>query len=225
MPASLVQRFQAVLERDPSHLGWTVVRLPFRPATVWGKASKRHVCGTINGHALRGTLFPVPASEFPMLLINKQLQQSAGVALGSLVQLEIEPDSTERTLDLPDELRHALRADRSLNRWFNTLSDSMQREMGKWIDEAKTAATRQRRAEQLAERLLLAMEGERELPPILRQLFQQHPLAARGWPLLTLNQRRNHLLGIFYYQSVDARQRRALKAVVDAENAARKTAP
>jgi hypothetical protein len=92
----------------------------------------------------------------------------------------------------------------------------MRREIGKWVNEAKGAEVRQSRAERIAERMLLAMEGEQEPPPILRQIFQREPRALAGWNLLTPTQRRNHLLGIFYYEKVEARERRARKAVEDA---------
>jgi hypothetical protein len=65
----------------------------------------------------------------------------------------------------------------------------------------------------MAESLMLAMEGEIEPPPILRASFQRQPEARRGWDLITPTQRRNHLLGIFYAQTVDGRERRASKAI------------
>jgi hypothetical protein len=34
-----------------------------------------------------------------------------------------------------------------------------------------------------------------------------------GWEAMTPVQRRNHLMGIYYYQSVEARETRAAKAV------------
>jgi hypothetical protein len=61
--------------------------------------------------------------------------------------------------------------------------------------------------------MLLAMEGEQQPPPILRRIFQREPKAEAGWNLLTKTQRRNQLLGIFYYETVEARERRAQKAV------------
>jgi hypothetical protein len=72
----------------------------------------------------------------------------------------------------------------------------------------------------MAERLLLAMEGEQEPPPVLRAAFLRQPRALEGWNKLTPTQRRNHLLGIFYYDNVEARERRAAKAVEDALRAA-----
>ena len=93
--------------------------------------------------------------------------------------------------------------------------------MGK---EAKGAVSRAERAERIAERLLLALEGEQELPPILQAAFRRQPLARSGWEAMTAAQRRSHLLGIFYYQSIEARELRAEKAVTDALRVARKMA-
>jgi uncharacterized protein YdeI (YjbR/CyaY-like superfamily) len=69
------------------------------------------------------------------------------------------------------------------------------------------------RAEKMAESVMLAMEGEQELPPILRAAFQRQPQSREGWDAMTPAQRRNHLLGIFYVQTVEGRERRAAKAV------------
>ena len=66
----------------------------------------------------------------------------------------------------------------------------MRREIGKWVDDAKGAEVRQKRAEKIAERMLLAMEGEQQPPPILRRIFQREPKAEAGWNLLTPTQRR-----------------------------------
>jgi hypothetical protein len=74
----------------------------------------------------------------------------------------------------------------------------------------------------MAERLMQAMEGEEEPPPILRAAFLRQPLAQQGWQALTPTQRRGHLLGIFYYETADARERRGAKAVEDALRAAKR---
>ncbi len=61
--------------------------------------------------------------------------------------------------------------------------------------------------------LMQALEGEHDPPPILRALFLRHPGSREAWFALTPAQRRNHLLGIFYYESAEARERRAMKAI------------
>ena len=145
--------------------------------------------------------------------------------MGQRVSVRLEPDLEERPTELPTEFEKILRGERALKLWFGQLSPSMRREIGKWIGEAKTAPTRLQRAERMAERLALAMEGERELPPILRAAFARTPKALDGWQRLTLNQRRGHLLGIYYYEAVAARERRAAKAVEEALRAAERTSP
>ena len=79
-----------------------------------------------------------------------------------------------------------------------------------------------RRAEQIAERLMLAMEGEKELPPVLDVAFRRVPAARKGWERMTEAQRRSNLMAVFYYQSPEAREKRVRKVVEDCMKAANK---
>lgn len=216
--------FIALLEPDGTRLKWTVVRVPFDIKEAWAERKGRRVKGTVNGFAFRTTLFPDPMGGGLVLLVNKKMQAAAGVRPGDRAAFVLEPDLEARETVVPPELARLMRQAPGLTAWVKKMSGSHQREIGKWVLEAATAAGRQKRAEQIAERLLLAMEGERETPPILRAAFQRQPLAEQGWALLTPTQRRNHLLGIFYYQTVEARERRAAKAIEEALQAASKVA-
>jgi uncharacterized protein YdeI (YjbR/CyaY-like superfamily) len=150
------------------------------------------------------------------------MQVAAKARAGDKVKIRLEPDLDERAAVVPPELARALKGDRRLRRWFDSLNDYFRRAIGAWVSEAKTAASREQRAERMAERLLLTLEGETEIPPILKAAFLRQPLAQKGWNAMTAGQRRNHLLGIFYYQTADGRERRAGKAVEDALRIARK---
>jgi uncharacterized protein YdeI (YjbR/CyaY-like superfamily) len=97
----------------------------------------------------------------------------------------------------------------------------MRHEIGKWIEGVKGAEARQRRVEQMAERLMLTMEGEKILPPILDVAFRNTPAARKGWKAMTPAQRRGHLLGVFYCKSPEARERRVEKVIEDALRIAR----
>jgi hypothetical protein len=46
--------------------------------------------------------------------------------------------------------------------------------------------------------------------------FTRYPQARSGWEAMTPVQRRGHLLGIFYYQSPESREKRARKAIDEA---------
>ncbi len=205
--------FTALLEPDGTALKWTIARIPFDVTKAWPVRKGRKVRGEIEGFAFRTTLFPRPGGGEYFLLVNKKMQAAAGVRVGEKARIWLEPDLEEREILLPVELEKELNSDRGLRKWFDGLSDSMRREIGKWADEPKGAASRQKRAEKMAERLLQTMEGEEEPPPVLKAIFQRQPGAREAWFALTPAQRRNHLLGIFYYETAEGRERRAIKAV------------
>jgi uncharacterized protein YdeI (YjbR/CyaY-like superfamily) len=208
--------FTAVLEPDGTALKWTIARIPFDVTKAWPVRKGRRVRGEIEGFAFRTTLFPRPGGSGYLLLVNKKMQAGAGARRGEKARIWLEPDLEEREILLPEELKRELNSDRGLRKWFDGLSDSMRREIGKWADEPKTATSRQKRAEKMAERLMQAMEGEQEPPPILKAIFQRQPRAREAWFALTPAQRRNHLLGVFYYETAEGRERRAAKAIEDA---------
>jgi uncharacterized protein YdeI (YjbR/CyaY-like superfamily) len=167
-------------------------------------------------------MFPASKSQSYVLLVNKRMQTGAKAKVGDRVQIRLEPDMEEPVVTLPKELIDALKGDRRLRGWFDGISPSRRKGIGNFVDQAKSAETREMRAEKMAESLMLAMEGALEAPPILRAAFQRQPQAKSGWDAMTPTQRRNHLLGIFYVQTVDGRERRVAKAIEDAMRVARK---
>jgi uncharacterized protein YdeI (YjbR/CyaY-like superfamily) len=214
--------FTAVLEPLRSGLGWVIARVPFDIQKAWPVRKGRRVRGEIEGFAFRTTLFVETGGGGHFLLVNKKMQAGAKAWVGAKVRIRLEPDLEERPTLIPVELEKELKGDRKLRKWFDNMSPSMRREIGKWVSEPKGIETRQKRAEKMAERLLLAMEGEQEPPPVLRAAFLRQPRAEEGWYKLTPTQRRNYLLAIFYYEGGEARERRAAKVVEEALKAAGK---
>jgi uncharacterized protein YdeI (YjbR/CyaY-like superfamily) len=229
MSRPAIKTFTAVLEPLRNSLGWVIARVPFDPIKAWPKRRGLRVHGEIisannktGGYAFRTSLFAASDGQGHFLLVNKKMQAGAKASVGERVRIRMEPDLEERAVETPPELTRALKGDRRLPKWFAKLSDSMRREIGAWVNEPKGAVTRRKRAEGMAERLLLTLEGEIEAPPILQAAFQRQPLARKGWEAMTPTQRRRHLLGIFGYQSADSRERRTAKAVEMALCVARK---
>jgi uncharacterized protein YdeI (YjbR/CyaY-like superfamily) len=222
MSPSAAQSFKAVLEPDGTRLKWVVARIPFDVAEVWPVRRGMRVRGEIEGFAFRTSLFPNPRGQGRILLVNKKMQAGAQARAGSTVRIRLEPDLEEREAVVPPELARALKGDRRLPKWFAGLSYSWRKEIGAWVLEPKSAASRSQRAERMAERLLLTLEGEIETPPILQAAFLRQPLARKGWEAMTPVQRRSHLLGIFYYQTGESRERRAAKAIEEALRMAKK---
>ena len=221
-PGSKPKTFRAVLEPTGNALRWVIARVPFDPSEVWPVRRGRRVCGEINGFAFRTALFPEAGGKKYVLLVNKKMQAGADAKAGDTVIIRLQPDLEERQTAVPAELAKALKADRALRRYFDGLNPSMRRYVGDWVAEPKSAESRVNRAEQAAEWLFLAMDGERETPPILRVAFQRQPAARVGWEAMTPIRRRNHLLSIFHCQGAEAREKRVRSAVEDALKAAKR---
>lgn len=218
------RKFTATLEPVGDKLHWVIARVPFDIAKTWPERKGRRVQGEINGFAFRTSLFPEKGGKAHFLLVNKRMQAGAKAGPGDRVRVRLQPDLDESSLPLPVEFERALKGARGLRRWFERISPSIQKGFANHVAGAKSAETREKRAGQMAEAVLQAMEGEIEPPPILRAGFQRQPLAESGWKAMTAIQRRNHLLGIFFCQTPDARQRRAEKAIEDAVRIAKKSA-
>jgi uncharacterized protein YdeI (YjbR/CyaY-like superfamily) len=216
MARSVAKSFKATLEHNQSRLNWVIIRIPFNVFKVWGSHGMLKVKGEINGFAFRTSLFPTGKGGHT-LLVNKRMQAGAKVSLGRVANFHLEPDTEERIVAVPVELHCALAEDRRLSRWFDRLNYSTRKYLTDWIADVKSQPARERRAEQIAERLLSAMEAERELPPILQVEFSRNPRAHEGWRRMSPTHRRTHLLAMFYYRNPEARARRIAKIMEEAE--------
>jgi uncharacterized protein YdeI (YjbR/CyaY-like superfamily) len=226
-------RFRARLEQGNRALGWTTARVPFTPDAL-GKMLRLRVKGEITGPKSRS--FPFRTSLFPApsipnqptsyyLLVNRAMQHATHVRLGDEAEFSLTADLEPREAELPDELAILLDEDSepgepSLREWYNSLSEYMRREIGKWITAVKSSEARLRRAQQMAERLLAAMEGERELPPILAAAFRARPRARIGWQKMTPAHRRAHLMAVFHYRTPESQQKRVENLCDEAEKKA-----
>jgi len=213
------KKFRAVLEKGDRSLGWTVARVPFVPSEAWPKMVRLRVRGEVNGFGFRTSLFPDRRGGF-YLLVNKVTQHGAGVVAGDVAEFRLEPDLEARAAELPDELAVLLDDEPGLREWYDELTEYTRREIGKWVLGVKSDEARMRRAEQMAERLLGAMEGEKELPPVMVVAFRRRPKAKAGWEKMTPVQRRSGLMAVFYYQTPEARKKRVEKLCDEAEKRA-----
>jgi uncharacterized protein YdeI (YjbR/CyaY-like superfamily) len=207
--------FRATLERLRSNLGWVVIWIPFDVHKVWGSRGRLKIRGAINSFPFRTSLFPTRKGEH-FLLVNKKMQAGANAVEGTTAEFILEPDTEVRIVEVPAELKHILAEDKTFKKWFEALSYSIRKWITDWVTQPKSAASRVRRAEQVAEQLLSAMEAEHELPPALKLAFTRDPRALEGWRLMSPTHRRGLLIAIFYYRSPDARARRTEKVVQEA---------
>jgi uncharacterized protein YdeI (YjbR/CyaY-like superfamily) len=220
-PRLVAKTFEAALERSGDRLNWTIIRVPLHVPKVWGVRGQLKVKGEINGFAFRTSLFPTGNGDH-ILMVNKKMQAGGKAAPGMITRFRLEPDMAPREVSPPAELLSVLRQSKPLQKYYQALNYSTRNEIARWIAAGKHGETRRRRSDQLAERLMQVMEGERELPPVLQVALRWNPKARAGWELMPPSQRRSHLFGIFHYRNPESRARRVAKAVEAMLECARK---
>jgi len=206
-----VKTFRATLERLRSDLGWIIVRLPFDAKKVWGKGRIK-VFGEVNGVTFRTSLFPQKDGGH-FILVNNKVQKAAKVFLGNTAEFHLSHDTEPRAVAVPIQFESILKQSKRMRAFFDSLSSSYRNAVSAWISEPKSVASRRRRAEQIAERLMETMEAEQELPPLIRTAFARNPVAREGWSRMTPRQQRGELMAIFYYRNPESRARRLQKTL------------
>ena len=219
--AEKAKKFKAVLEPLRDGLGWVVAWLPFDAAKAWKKMVRQRVTVEVGGEVFRTSLFAGAGvgarREGQFVLMNRKMQRAADAGVGSMVEIAIAPDLEPREAELPDELAVLLDEEPGLREWYDELTEYMRREIGKWVMDVKSDEARMRRAEQMAERLLATMEGERELPPVIELAFRARPKARAEWARMTAAQRRGELMAVHYYRTPEAQRKRVEKLCEAAE--------
>jgi uncharacterized protein YdeI (YjbR/CyaY-like superfamily) len=212
--------FSAVLSRSGNQPHWVTIRIPFDVVKLWGSRGTLRVKGDINGFPFRTSLLP-SGDGYHFMIVNKRMQKGGRAAPGTEARFQMEPDIEKRVVPKAPEMDRVLRQSKRLQKFYESLSPSTRNDIARYVSEGKRKETRERRADQLAVRLMETMEAEIELPPGIRQLMMRNPPAEEGWERMPRSHRRMHLLGIFYYRNFDARLRRIEKTVEEMKKYAR----
>jgi len=139
-----MQRFRTKLVGDGPGGAWVHLYPPVDVVVGFGSKGQIRVSGTINGVPFRSTLMPQEGAH--RMAVTKELRAAAGVGAGSEVDVTMERDTAERTVDVPVELAAALAADAAARERFDRLAFSHRKEYADWIGSAKKPETRLERA-------------------------------------------------------------------------------
>jgi len=94
------------------------------------------IMGTINGKAYQQTL--VKYSGHWRLYINMKMLKDSPRRIGERIEVEIEYDSSDRTIEAHPKLRKALGDNKTAHDVFESLSPSKQKEIVRYISNLKT---------------------------------------------------------------------------------------
>ncbi|WP_409465915.1 YdeI/OmpD-associated family protein [Amycolatopsis sp. GA6-003] len=121
----------------------TGFRVPAEVVEALDQGRRPKVRVTIGPHTYRSTV-AVYSGEF-MLPLSAANRAAAGVAAGETVEVTLEADLAERTVEMPDDLAAALAERPGARAAFDKLSFTAQRERAEAVTSAKRAETRRRR--------------------------------------------------------------------------------
>jgi Flp pilus assembly protein CpaB len=141
-------RFRARIEGKEAGVV-AAIAPPVDVPKFFGMRARVPIRGTINGYPYRSSL--MPCGERRMMPVNKKLCEGAGVRPGDIVDVVMERDEEERTVEAPAVLKKALAKNKTALANWQKLSFTHKKEMALAILGAKQAETRTRRLGKIME--------------------------------------------------------------------------
>jgi hypothetical protein len=129
--------------------GGACIYFPYNVEEEFGIRGRVPVKATFDGVPYSGSLVTCGGPQH-MLGILKNIREQIGKGVGDTLEVTIEKDETERTVEVPTEFQKLLTKEKLLP-VFEKLSYTHRREYCRWITEAKREETR-------ANRLVRAVE-------------------------------------------------------------------
>lgn len=122
---------------------------PLDIVETFGTKARVAVRGTINGYPFRSSLMPMGGCH--MMAVNETMRKGAKVAAGDEVDVVMERDTGERTVEAPAELKRELAKNKKAQARWETLAFTHKKEMARSIIEAKQEETKKRRLAKVME--------------------------------------------------------------------------
>lgn len=125
--------------------GWTYFEIPADLADLLQPGVKKsfRVKGKLDSHPIKAiALIPMGGGAFIMPL-NATMRKAIRKKLGSMLQVQLQVDKEEYQLN--EEFMECLADEPKAQAFFNSFTASTQRYYSKWIESAKTDATKTKR--------------------------------------------------------------------------------
>ncbi len=132
-------------EKKGEKTGWTYIVIAADIARKLKPGNKRsfRVKGKLDSYSIDKTaLLPMGKGEF-ILPLNLSIRKAIGKREGAMLKVQVEEDKSDFIFNA--DMMACLEDDPAAIRFFKTLPGSHQRYFSKWIDSAKTDATKAKR--------------------------------------------------------------------------------
>jgi hypothetical protein len=151
------QVFTAVLE-SPGDLDGAFVTIPFNVEKTYGTKGHVKVKASFDGYPYRGILANM-GTGCHLIIVRKDIRKAIGKEVGDKVNVEIELDTEERVVEIPDDLAKVLKGQPKAKQFFDSLSYTNRKEYAQWISSAKKTETREKRLEETVSKLLAGLKN------------------------------------------------------------------
>jgi flagellar biosynthesis regulator FlaF len=136
--------FTAEIKEGTGGGAW--IEFPYDVRAEFGTGGRVPVHATFDGIPYRGSLAPM-GGTCHIVGVLKEIRQRLGKNAGETVSVVLARDEEERTVAVPPELLIALEKNPEAGKRFEAMSFTHRKEWARYVDEAKNADTRLRRAE------------------------------------------------------------------------------
>ena len=141
-----MDKFTSILDKFESHLWAFQLEVPAEISSKYIQGTNRRIIIAINdSDSIKCALMPDGKGAW-FILMNKQIRDKLGLNLGESVQVEIEKDSSEYGLDMPDEFRELLNQEEEAKVYFDNLTPGKKRNLIYIISKVKNTDSRLRKA-------------------------------------------------------------------------------
>lgn len=148
-----IHKFKALIEKPDDGIDGAFVTIPFDVQEVFGKKGHIKVKAKFDGHPYRGRISNM-GTGCHLLILRKDIRAAIGKNAGDYVEVEVQEDTEERIVDVPDDLKKILQKNKKAAAFYDTLSFTNRKEYAVWISSAKKEETRERRLKETIQKLL-----------------------------------------------------------------------
>ena len=142
--------FTTIVEKDENSTA-TGLRVPPEAVAALGPGKRHKVKVTLGGYTYRSTVAVYGGTY--MLPLSAEHRTAAGVQAGERVEVTLELDTEERTVEVPADLAAALVEKPGAAEAFEKLSFTLRKEAVRQVETAKALETRQRRIAGIVDKL------------------------------------------------------------------------
>lgn len=153
VPSADRRKFTALIEKPDDGIDGGFVSIPFDVEKVYGTKGQVKVKAWFDGYPYRGVLANM-GTGCHLIIIRKDIRQAIGKNPGDKITVELERDTEERLVEIPDDLKKGFSRSPKAETFFNSLSYTNRKEYVVWITSAKKTETREKRLSDTIQKLL-----------------------------------------------------------------------